>query len=395
MSTQASKGYAVHSLYSGFMMKTVVFGLATLSASFAQHPPPVQSPDVHPDRRVTFRFRNPNAQEVSLHLEGAKQPIPMHKGEQGVWSVTTDPLAPDLYGYSFEVDHVELLDPSNSMIKPNLLNPSNELHVPGASPLPWEFSDIPHGIIHHHFYKSKIVGDNRDFYVYTPPGYDPNAKTLYPVLYLLHGYSDNASAWTEVGKANLILDSLLAEARAKPMVIVMPLGYGAPEIVQRTPAFGAPSNDAALREKNFDNFRRALIDEVIPRLETLYKVAPDRTSRAIAGLSMGGAESLLTGLNRPDKFAWIGAFSTGGLNGDFISHFPNLTAETNAQIRLLWIACGTDDHLIALNRNLVSWLKKKGIQLTAIETPGMHSWMVWRRNLVAFAPLLFSDAQPR
>ncbi|MGI8962126.1 MAG: esterase [Bryobacteraceae bacterium] len=374
------------------MMKTVVLGLATLSASFAQHPPLVKSPEVHPDRRVTFRFRDPNAQEVSLHLEGTKQPMPMHKDDQGMWSLTTDPLAPDLYGYSFEADGVELLDPANSAIKPNLLNPSNELHVPGTSPLAWEFSDIPHGIVHHHFYKSKIVGDNRDFYVYTPPGYDPSAKTLYPVLYLLHGYSDDASAWTEVGKANLILDSLLAEAKAKPMIIVMPLGYGAPEIVQRTRA--APFNDAALREKNVNNFRRALIDEVLPRVETLYKVTPNRSSRAIAGLSMGGAESLLTGLSRPDQFAWIGAFSTGGLTSGFASDFPKLTPDTNAQIRLLWMACGSDDHLIALNRNLISWLRTKGIHLTAIETPGMHSWTVWRRNLLAFAPLLFNDAHP-
>lgn len=374
-------------------MKTVVFGLAALKMSFAQHAPPVQSPDVHADRRVTFRFRSPNAQQVSVHLEGAKQPLAMRKSEQGVWSVTTDPLDPNLYGYSFEADGVELLDPSNSNIKPNLLNPSNEVHVPGTSPLPWDLSDMPHGIVHHHFYKSNIVGDNRDFYVYTPPGYDPNAKTLYPVLYLLHGYSDDASAWTAVGKANLILDFLIAEGKAKPMIIVMPLGYGAPEIVQRTPRPGGPFHDAALRERNFDNFRRALTDEVLPRVEALYKVAPDRGSRAIAGLSMGGAESLLTGLNRTDKFAWIGAFSTGGLTEDFAGDFPHLAAEANAQIRLLWIACGTDDHLIVLNRKLVSWLKAKGIQVTEIETPGMHSWMVWRRNLVAFAPLLFTDVR--
>jgi enterochelin esterase-like enzyme len=376
------------------MIKTVVFGLAVLNMSFAQHAPPVQSPDVHADRRVTFRFRDPNAQQVSVHLEGVKQSLAMQKGEQGVWSVTTDPLAPDLYGYSFEADGVELLDPSNSNIKPNLLNPSNEVHVPGTSPLPWESSDKPHGIIHHHFYKSKIVGDNRDFYVYTPPAYDPNAKTLCPVLYLLHGYSDDASGWTAVGKANLILDSLIAEAKAKPMIIVMPLGYGAPEIVQRTSVPGGRFHDAALRERNFDSFRRALIDEVLPQVEALYKVAPDRGSRAIAGLSMGGAESLLTGLDRTDKFAWIGAFSTGGLSEDFVRDFPQLTPDANAQIRLLWIACGTDDHLITVNRKLVGWLKTRGIHVTGIETPGMHSWMVWRRNLLAFAPLLFTDARP-
>jgi enterochelin esterase family protein len=314
----------------------------------------------------------------------------MQKDLRGIWSVTTDPLVPDLYGYSFEADGTRFLDPYDSHIIPNLLSPSNEVHVPGKSALPWELTDIPHGTIHHHFYKSSIVGDNRDFYVYTPPGYDPNSKTLYPALYLLHGYSDDASAWTAVGRANLILDSLIAEAKAKPMIIVMPLGYGAPEIVRRTAVFGSPFDDPALRNKNFNKFREALIDGVIPKVESLYKAAPDRDSRAIAGLSMGGSESLLTGLNRLDKFAWIGAFSSGGLGKDFASDFPQLTAAANTQLRLLWIACGTDDHLITLNRNLVSWLKAKGLRVTQIETPGMHTWMVWRRNLIAFAPLLFS-----
>lgn len=373
-------------------MKNLLFGLFALSLSLGQQQPlpPVQSPEVHPDGHVTFRLRDPDAQHVSVDVAGAKQPLVM-KNEQGVWSVTTGPLTPDLYGYSFNADGMHLLDPFNSEIIPNLLNPSSVVHVPGASPLPWELHDIPHGIVHHHFYKSEIVGDDRDFYVYTPPAYDPSARTLYPVLYLLHGYSDMANGWTAVGKANLILDSLIHDGKAKPMIIVMPLGYGAPEIVQRTPTFGAPFNNRTLREKNFNNFRAALIDEVIPRVEKIYKVDSNRESRAIAGLSMGGSESLLTGLNRPDKFAWIGAFSSGGLANEFANDFPNLSSSINTQIKLLWISCGTEDRLITANRNLVAWLKSKDIHLTQIETPGMHTWMVWRRNLIAFAPLLFRE----
>jgi enterochelin esterase-like enzyme len=380
----------VHSLYSGLVIEPVVFGLTLFSMSLAQHAPSVQSPEVHPDGRVTFRFVAPNAQRVSVDLAGVKQPFAMRKDEQGIWSVTTQPLAPDFYGYSFEADGVRLLDPYNSHIIPNLLDPSNEVHVPGTPPLAWELTDIPHGTIHHHFYNSKIVYDNRDVYVYTPPGYDPKAKTLYPVLYLLHGFSDDARAWTAVGRANLILDSLIADGKAKPMIVAMPLGYGAPEIVRRTR--GGPFDDSALRDKNFTKFREVLVDEVIPMIERLYKAAPDRGSRAIAGLSMGGAESLLTGLNRLDKFAWIGAFSTGGLGGDFATDFPQLSATANAKLRLLWIACGRDDHLIGLNRNLMSWLQANGIELTRVETPGMHAWMVWRRNLIAFAPLLFGHS---
>jgi enterochelin esterase family protein len=271
---------------------------------------------------------------------------------------------------------------------PNLLNPSSSLHVPGATVMPWEPSDVPHGTIHHHFYRSSIIGDNRDFYVYTPPGYDPNASTLYPVLYLFHGFSDDASGWTAVGKANYILDTLIAQNKAKPMIIVMPLGYGAPEILQ---AGAGGFRSPALRQRNFDNFRNALTDEVIPRVERAYKVSANRESRAIVGLSMGGAESLLTGLNRLDLFSYVGSFSAGGLGSDLPAAFPQIGPAANSQLHLLWIACGTEDSLITSNRQTVSYLKGKGIQVTQVETPGMHTWMVWRRNLIDFAPLLFRN----
>lgn len=370
-------------------MKTLFFYLAAAILIAAQEVPPVQSPEVHPDKRVTLRFRDPNAKNVVLDLEGRKDPIAMQRDAEGVWSVTTDPLAPELYGYSFTADGAELLDPFNPLIKPNLLRVQDMVDVPGDSPLPWEMQDIPHGIIHHHFYRSSVIGDNRDFYVYTPPGYDDHAQTLYPVLYLLHGYSDEANAWTVVGKANLILDSLIAQKKAKPMIIVMPLGYGAPEIVQRTPVFAATFRNPALREKNFAKFRQALMDEVMPMMERMYRVAANRDSRAIAGLSMGGSEALLTGLNRLEQFSWIGSFSAGGLGDDFKADFPQLNAADNRKIHLLWIACGTEDRLIAANRALKTWLKTKDVRFTDIETPGMHTWMVWRSNLIDFAPLLF------
>jgi len=371
------------------MTKTFLLGLALVSAAFAQQPPPrLESPQVH-DGIATFQFRDPNAQKVVLNLEGAKQPYEMKKDAQGIWSATTGPLDPNFYGYSFQADGVRLLDPSNWRINPNLLNPSSSLHVPGPSPMPWEDNNIPHGVVHHTFYHSNIVGDNRDFFVYTPPGYDAAAQTTCPVLYLLHGYSDDASGWTAVGKANLILDSLIATGKIKPMIVVMPLGYGAPEIVH--PALGsvAPFQNRELREKNFDKFRDALIEEVMPAVEKTYKVQANRDSRAIAGLSMGGAESLLTGLNRIDLFAWVGSFSAGGLGEDFAADFPQLNQEKASKLHLLWIACGTDDRLITPNRNMIKWLKSKNINPTVIETPGMHTWMVWRNNLIAFTPLLF------
>lgn len=231
-----------------------------------------------------------------------------------------------------------------------------------------------------------MVGDDRDFFVYTPPGYDPRGKQTYPVLYLLHGFGDDASAWTAIGRANIILDNLIALGQAKPMLVVMPLGYGAPEVLVAPP--GVP-RDSALTEKNHDKFREALLTEVLPRVEASYLVAKDRDSRAIAGLSMGGAESLLAGLNSLNQFAWIGAFSAGGFSDDFDKDFPALDSKSAPQPRLLWIACGTDDRLVEINRKLHAWLVSKSIKHTDIETPGYHTWMVWRRDLAEFTSLLF------
>ncbi len=330
------------------MRRTFLFvSLVLASAVFAQTPPaPVVSPEVHADNRVTFRFRAPNAKEVALALEGAAKDLPMQKDEQGVWSVTTEPLAPDFYGYAFVADGVRLIDPSTPLMKPNLLNTTSQVHVPGPASLPWEVSDVPHGEVHHHFYKSAVVGDQRDFYVYTPPGYDPRGKQSYPVLYLLHGFSDDASGWTAVGRAHVIMDNLIAQGKTKPMVVVMPLGYGAPEILRG--GFGAFRN-TELRDRNFAKFSEALLGEVLPRVESAYLVNKDK------------------------------------LDNDF----PRLNAKANDELKLLWIACGVDDRLIELNRKLRAWLEAKGVRKVDIETPGAHTWMVWRRNLSSFTPLLF------
>jgi enterochelin esterase family protein len=372
----------------------ILFLAATAAAQTP--PPPLVSPEVHSDHRVTFRFRGPNVKEVLVSIDGTAKPLAMQKDEQGVWSVTTEPLAPDYYNYSFSIDGVNSFDPSNHATVPNFLYRESSVHVPGpvsgpasgpasAPGLPWETADVPHGEVHHHFYKSGVVGDDRGFYVYTPPGYDPRGKQSYPVLYLLHGFSDDANAWTAVGRANVILDNLIAQGKAKPMLVVMPLGYGAPEVL--LPNSGV-FHDRALTERNFDKFREALLKEVIPRVEAAYLVTKDRNARAIAGLSMGGSESLLTGLNTLNQFAWIGAFSSGGITEEFDKEFPALD-KAAPQPRLLWIACGTDDHLIEINRKFRAWLASKKIQHADIETPGGHTWLVWRRNLTEFSSLLF------
>jgi len=378
-------------LYSSLIVSVVLssftFAQNAKPATPRQAPlPRLITPEVHSDNSVTFRFRAPNAQEVKLTREGIPDPFPMQKDENGVWTVNTPPWPPDYYGYSILVDGVRNIDPNNHLLKPNLLNNENEVHIQGPPSLPWELNDVPHGEIHHHFYHSTVANDDRDYYVYTPPSYDPSAKTTYPVLYLLHGYSDDASGWTAVGRENVIFDNLIAQGKAKPMIVVMPLGYGTMQMI--TLGWGV-WNRQDIRDENITKFRDALLTEVMPKVESEYRVKDDRESRAIAGLSMGGSESLLTGLNNLDKFAWVGSFSAGGIPDDFAKDFPNLDSKANQRLKLLWIACGTEDRLITPNRNLREWLKQKGIEHTDIETPGMHTWMVWRRNLAAFAPLLF------
>jgi len=367
------------------VIPTLFLFFATLA--FPQIPPAVVSPDVQPDGTVTFRFLDSGAKEVKLQFEGEPKPLAMTRDGAGVWSITQGPLAPEIYGYVFLADGVGLIDPNNPNIKPNLINPQNVVEVPGATPQLWDVAEVPHGVVHHHFYKSKVVGDQRDYYVYTPPGFDPAAKVKYPVFYLLHGYSDGADGWTAVGKANIILDNLIAQKKIKPMIVVMPLGYGTPEMIKlKRGAWAHPE----VRQENFDNFRKALITEVVPQVESEYPVSAKREDRAIAGLSMGGSESLLTGLNNIDKFAYVGAFSAGSLPEGYATSFPALDAKSANQLKTLWIACGTSDRLIDDNRKFKAWLKSENVPFTDIETPGAHTWMVWRDNLIAFTPLLFN-----
>lgn len=348
---------------------------------------PLVSPEVNADHSVTFRFLAPNAKAVAVGIEG-RQLARMTKDAQGVWSVTTEPLAPDYYGYTFMVDFATALDPANPLTKPNLIWPSNLLKVPGNPPQVWEEQPVPHGVVHHHRFESKVTGGPSDFYVYTPPSYSPTGKKKFPVLCLLHGFSDMASGWTTVGQAHVILDNLIASGEAKPMVVIMPLGYGVPNFA--TPG-GRNFDDDTLRRQNYDRFAQSLLTEVLPQAERAYTISNKRDDRAIAGLSMGGAESLLVGLNHLDTFSYVGAFSSGGFGGDFLDQFPKLSASDNQRIKRLWIACGTGDGLITPNRELVKWLQGKSLKVDAVETPGIHCWMVWRRNLAAFSKLLFKS----
>jgi enterochelin esterase-like enzyme len=344
--------------------------------------PPYLSPEVHSDGTATLRLRAPNAQKVDLVLEGTT--TAMQQDGDGLWTATTPVLAPEIYEYRFLVDGTPVLDSRNTDVRDNMLTLSNNLTIPGTPPQPWELQPIPHGIVEHHFYTSQVVlglpNNQSDYYVYTPPGYNPKSKESYPVLYLLHGYSDAADGWTQVGKANFILDTLIASGKAKPMIVVMTLGYGNMAVLK-------PGRTPDMNQQNYDLYQKALVTEVIPQIESNYHVSKKREDRAIAGLSMGGHESLFTGLAHPELFAWIGTFSAG-LNAKALADLPQTNAQ-KANLRLLWMACGVDDALLKPNQAVIAALKAEGLPVTAIETPGHHQWPVWRDNLIHFAPLLF------
>jgi enterochelin esterase family protein len=365
-------------------MKSILalLSLVLVTPAFPQYIP---APDVLPDGRITFRLKAPDAREVRLQFEGVP-PANMLRNDQGLWTVTMPPVQPDFYGYSFVVDGVRALDLANPLMKYYPVNSESEVHVPGPPSLPWEINNVPHGVVHRHLYHSDVGGDDRAFVVYTPPNYNAASLIGYPVLYLLHGYTADASSWWTVGRANIILDNLIARGAAKPMVIVMPLGYGSMEMLR-----GGWTNASAPGQwqRYMRLFRSTLLDEVMPQVESSYRVSTDPKSRAIAGLSMGGAESLTVGLNALDRFAWIGGFSAGGLDTNFPAAFPKLDATANRHLRLLWISCGTEDRWLEPNRQFVHWLDAKNVHCLWTEPPGRHAWQVWRRNLASFAPLLF------
>jgi len=353
--------------------------------------PRVVSPEVHGDHSVSFRVYAPNAKQVLLSLESAPT-LPLHQDGTGVWSVTTSPLEADYYNYGFVIDGLGFSDPGNPITRPNLFWPASILHVPGSADLLWEQSDVPHGELHHHFYHSAIGGDDRDYWVYTPPGYAPGNNRRYPTLYLLHGFSDDASAWTVVGRANVILDNLIARHRAKPMVVVMPLGYGSRKILKIGRQSGGnmhSGGDAPVAE-NARLFQAELFAEVIPRIEQEYAVSGARDDHAIAGSSMGGGESLQTGLNHADRFAWVGSFSAGGLTGDIPGMFPDAGREVGRHpLKMLLIACGREDSLYPATQQLHQYFTSLGIPDVELTTPGAHDWQVWRRNLGVFLQGLF------
>lgn len=376
-----------------------MFALAVLccAAAVAQErssPAPLPpSREVHADGSVTFRLLAPGAHKVELTSDAVAKPLPMTADDAGLWSVTTAALSPEVYGYTFTVDGRTTLDSRNAAVRPNIVNPSSEVLVPSTPAAPWELTGLPHGRLVRHVYTTHVAqnlpADQEPYVVYEPPGYEPKKKGGYPVLYLLHGWSDDANGWSSVGRANLILDSLLAANKAVPMLIVMPLGYGDYTFV--TGPFSVWQHPESV-DHNTSLYEQMLLTEIVPAVERDYNVAKGREHRAISGLSMGGLETLTVGLHHPEMFAYVAGMSSAIHGEHFDEHFPALAsgdAARKTNYKLLWVGCGTGDGLIQPNRDFVVWAKNKGLPVTAVETPGQHTWLVWRDYLLTVAPLLF------
>jgi len=264
------------------------------------------------------------------------------------------------------------------VLKPMRSPRTSVVDVPGDPPRLHDWQEVPHGTVRLHEYASKSLGRRRPLRVYTPPGYDKEVSVSYPVLYLFHGSGDNEATWTSFGRAHLIADNLLAQGKAKAMIIAMTDGHAA--------TAGGPTN--------LEAFGKDLLEDVMPFVEANYRTKADREHRAIVGLSMGGGQSLTVGLNHLDRFAWVGGFSAA-IAAPETSVATALAdpAATNAKLRLLWIACGKEDRLVEHATKLSDLLKSKEIRHDLKITEGNHSWPVWRRYLGEFLPLLFTESK--
>jgi enterochelin esterase family protein len=328
-------------------------------------------------------------------IPGNNQGAAMKKEANGVWEATLGPIPAGAYRYNFNLDGVSVIDPRSASISESNNNVWSLVYVPGSDFM--DTKDVPHGAVAAVTYHSKTLGKFRRMHVYTPPGYELGTGQ-YPVFYLLHGAGDCDEAWTSVGRAGFILDNLIATGKAKPMVIVMPAGH------TRATGFGgrgAAPDGAAGRPR--DEFVEDFLNDIMPYVEKNYRVSAERRHRAIAGLSMGGAQTLSIAIPHLDKFAYFGVYSSGvfgiaGGRGGPPATGPsweeqNKTALDNSELKrelkLTWFATGKDDFLLATSRATVEMLKKHKFDVVYKETPGGHTWINWRNYLNEFAPLLF------
>ena len=369
--------------------------------------PQFTSPEILPDKRLVFRLFAPDATTVALR--GGDIPAPARanaqfvKGANGVWEMTTGAVEPGAYRYVFVVNGVGVIDPRNTAISESNTTTWSVAAVPGSDLM--DTKTVPHGAVAAVYYQSTALGRTRRMHVYTPPGYE-SGKDKYPVFYLLHGAGDCDDSWTSVGRANFIIDNLIATGKAKPMIVVMPAGH-----TNAGGGGGGRGAAAAGGPPPRDEFVEDFVTDVMPYVEKTYRVVADRAHRAIAGLSMGGSQTLNIGIPHLDKFAYVGVYSSGVLGGGRgaapVPGVPaapalpfgtaweqqNLAALDNAAtkkgLKLFWFATGVEDGLMPTTKSTVDLLKKHGFAPVMKESPGGHTWLNWRAYLIEFTPQLF------
>lgn len=367
------------------MLLTTAFALYFVSYAQQARRVPVEvvSPQVNPDTTVVFRFVAPQAKEVKLSAQFERSAVPMTKDSLGIWSVTCGPVKPDMYPYCFIVDGVSVADPVNQVIFPNEGFKNSIVEITGNTPLIHTVQNVPHGTLSYRYYSSKELG-TRPVVVYTPPGYENDSKTNYPVLYLLHGSSDTEETWTKVGRANIILDNLIAQKKAVPMIIVMPYGRAYPVI--------SKSAGSLRTWENLQEFKKDFLGNLMPFVESNYRIKKEKDSRAIAGFSGGGGETLYLGLNNQNLFSYVCGFAPGMIKEEFDRNNavpfsdPQLT---NKNIKLLWFGVGKEDITFRVVNEYMKVLDQKGIRYEYFSSEGGHTWMNCKLFLSTIMPKLF------
>lgn len=365
---------------------TVAILMAVITSGIMAQPvrqPQFESPKVNADNSVTFNFYAPAAKEVKLNAQFLKSPAVMTKDTAGVWTITTDAVEPDMYPYCFVADGISVADPKNQAIFPNEGFQNSLVEITGSAQLVHTIRDVPHGTVSYRIYHSPELGA-RPVLIYTPPGYEQHAAKKYPVLYLLHGTTDVEETWTKVGRANIILDNLIAQAKATPMIIVMPYGRAYPVI--------SKSSGSLRNWENLQEFKKDFFNNLLPFVEKNYSTINDSEHRAIAGFSGGGGTSLYFGLNNPDQFSWVCGFAPGMLKNEFDRNnavaFKD-AALTNKRLKLFWIGVGKEDGLYPVITDYLAVLDEKKINHETFISGGGHTWMNCKLYLSTIAQKLF------
>lgn len=363
----------------------------------------IVSPEVFPDNKVTFRIMAPQATNLAVSGEwmpGFGTSEPMVKNDTGLWTVTVGPLKPELYGYTFSVDGIRMIDPNNVQVRRDGTRYESFFVVPGQeSDLYLHKADVAHGTLAKRWYKSEVLGINRRVYVYTPAGYE-NGTQKYPVFYLLHGAGGDEDAWSTMGRAVQIMDNLIAQGKAQPMIVVMTNGNAREAGAQNDVPQPLAQRQAGMSDymRYAGKFEENLVKDVVPFIEKNYRTFTDKDHRAIAGLSMGGMHTQTITNDNPAMFSYIGVYSMGIMNfGPQNADAAKIDQEREAKIEVLrnsgyklyWIGCGVDDFVYEGVIKLRETLDKHNFKYTYRESTGGHTWANWRIYLSEFAPLLF------